>query len=151
MGRDELVRATAEETRAGGPAFTPVFAVLDPLRAVGALAVVVTHATFWTGDYVRHGVLGSVLARLDVGVAIFFVLSGFLLSHHYFSRAWNRRLAEPTGRYFWKRFLRIYPAYLVAVVVAMLFVRDNADATFKDWATVLLMGDIYATDTYRPA
>ena len=28
---------------------TPVFPVLDPLRAVGALAVVLTHVTFWTG------------------------------------------------------------------------------------------------------
>ena len=150
MGRDELVRTGPGAPGGTSRAFTPVFAVLDPLRAVGALAVVVTHATFWTGDYVRHGVLGSVLARLDVGVAIFFVLSGFLLSHHYLSRAWNREPAEPTGRYFWKRFLRIYPAYVVAVLLAMLFVEDNNDATIRDWATVLLMGDIYATDTYRP-
>jgi peptidoglycan/LPS O-acetylase OafA/YrhL len=127
-----------------------VFAALDPLRAVGALAVVTTHATFWTGDYLRHGVFGSVLARLDVGVAIFFVLSGFLLSHHYLSRAWNRVPAEPTGRYFWKRFLRIYPAYLVAVALAMVFVEDNAEAALSDWLTALLMGDIYATDSYRP-
>jgi peptidoglycan/LPS O-acetylase OafA/YrhL len=127
-----------------------VFAVLDPLRAVGALAVVTTHATFWTGDYLRHGVFGSMLARLDAGVAVFFVLSGFLLSHHYLSRAWNREPSEPTGRYLWKRFLRIYPAYVVAVVMAMVFVEDNSDARFSDWLTVLLMGDIYATDTYRP-
>ena len=117
VGRDELTEADPAVPGAGRRAPSrPVFAVLDPLRAVGALAVLVTHATFWTGDYVRHGVLGSVLARLDVGVAIFFVLSGFLLSHHYLSRAWNREPAEPTGRYFWKRFLRIYPAYVVAVV-----------------------------------
>ena len=150
MGPDQLTVADPAVPGRAGRAFTPVFAVLDPLRAVGALAVLVTHATFWTGDYVRHGVLGSVLARLDVGVAIFFVLSGFLLSHHYFSRAWNREPAEPAGRYFWKRFLRIYPAYVVAVVVAMVFVKDNSYAGPGDWATVLLMGDIYATDTYRP-
>lgn len=150
MGPDQLTAAATDMPSGRSRAFTPVFAVLDPLRAVGALAVVTTHATFWTGDYVRNGVLGSVLARLDVGVAIFFVLSGFLLSHHYLSRAWNREPAESTGRYFWKRLLRIYPAYVVAVVLAMVFVEDNSDAGLADWATVLLMGDIYATDTYRP-
>jgi peptidoglycan/LPS O-acetylase OafA/YrhL len=129
--------------------FTPVFPVLDPLRAVGALAVVITHATFWTGDYLRHGVFGAVLARLDVGVAIFFVLSGFLLSHHFLGRAHHGAPAEPTGRYFWKRFLRIYPAYLVGVVLAMVFLEGNADAGPTDWAGVLLMSDIYAHDTYR--
>lgn len=149
MGRDAVAEAGVRDPAEAPRAFTPVFAVLDPLRAVGALAVVTTHATFWTGDYVRHGVLGAMLARLDVGVAIFFVLSGFLLSHHYLGRAWNGVPPEPTGRYFWKRFLRIYPAYLVAVVLAMVFVEDNDGATFSDWSTVLLMGDIYATDTYR--
>ena len=57
----------------------PEFPVLDTLRAVGALAVLTTHAAFWSGDYTQHGVWGTLLARLDVGVAIFFVLSGFLL------------------------------------------------------------------------
>ena len=56
------------------------FPVLDTMRAVGALAVLTTHVAFWAGDYQRHGAWGSFLARLDVGVAIFFVLSGFLLS-----------------------------------------------------------------------
>ena len=129
--------------------FTPVFPVLDPLRAVGALAVVTTHATFWSGDYLRHGVFGAVLARLDVGVAIFFVLSGFLLSHHFLGRAHHGAPAESTGRYFWKRFLRIYPAYLVGVVLAMVFLQGNADAGPRDWTGVLLMSDIYAHDTYR--
>jgi peptidoglycan/LPS O-acetylase OafA/YrhL len=123
--------------------------VLDPLRAVGALAVVTTHATFWTGDYLRHGVFGSMLARLDVGVAIFFVLSGFLLSHHFLGRAYHGAPAEPTGRYFWKRFLRIYPAYVIGVVLAMVYVKDNAGAGLEDWLSVLLMGDIYVHDAYR--
>ena len=53
--------------------------MLDTLRAVGALAVLTTHTAFQAGDYTRNGVWGTLLARLDVGVAIFFVLSGFLL------------------------------------------------------------------------
>ncbi|WP_165807255.1 acyltransferase family protein [Nocardioides currus] len=149
MATDAAVSGRSADPAERPRTHTPVFAVLDPLRAVGALAVVTTHATFWSGDYLRHGVFGSVLARLDVGVAIFFVLSGFLLSHHFLARAFHGAPRETTGRYFWKRFLRIYPAYLIGVVLAMMYVEDNAGAGIKSWFTVLLMGDIYVNDTYR--
>lgn len=131
----------------GGPT---VFAVLDPLRAVGALAVVLTHVTFWTGDYLRYGIIGRVLPRLDVGVALFFVLSGFLLAHQYFAAASAGRPHDSTGRYYWKRFLRIYPLYVIGVVPALLFVGGNEGAGLGDWLKVLTMTDIYLSDSLRP-
>ena len=97
----------------------PQMPELDTLRAVGALAVLTTHAGFWAGDYTRLGVRGTLLARLDVGVAIFFVLSGFLLSRPYLARAATGQGAPATGRYLWKRFLRIAPVYVLTVVVAL--------------------------------
>ena len=48
------------------------------MRAVAALLVVGTHAAFATGK-LTHGYVGAIYARLEIGVAIFFVLSGFLL------------------------------------------------------------------------
>ena len=52
--------------------------LLDGVRGLAALMVVLTHVGFQTGevDARRHG---AVLARFDLGVALFFVLSGFLL------------------------------------------------------------------------
>lgn len=129
---------------------TPIFPVLDPMRAVGALAVVITHVTFWTGDYLRYGIVGQMLPRLDVGVAIFFVLSGFLLSHQYLAAASRGRGHDGTVRYYWKRFLRVYPPYVIAVVLAMVFVHTTPKATLGDWVTVLWMGDIYVSDALRP-
>ena len=87
------------------------------------------------------------LARLDVGVAIFFVLSGFLLSHHFLGRAHHGTGRVP-GRYFWKRFLRIYPAYLVGVVWPWCSSRATptpVPATGPGCCS----SDIYAHDTYR--
>ena len=55
-----------------------VVPALDGLRAVAAGAVLLTHVAFRTGQ-TQAGAGGAVLARLDVGVAVFFVLSGFLL------------------------------------------------------------------------
>ena len=47
---------------------------LTGIRAVAALLVVGTHAAFATGK-LTHGYVGAVYARLEIGVALFFVLS----------------------------------------------------------------------------
>lgn len=106
----------------------PRFPVLDTLRAVGALAVLTTHTSFQTGEYLGNGVAGTLLARLDVGVAIFFVLSGFLLSRGWFARRAVGLPMPDLSTYYEKRALRIVPVYLVVVVVAYLFVGGNEDA-----------------------
>lgn len=122
------------------------FPLLDTMRAVGALAVLTTHAAFWAGAYTGNGVWGTLLARLDVGVAIFFVLSGFLLSRPYLARAAVGRPRPGTGRYYWKRFLRITPLYVVASVLALALIRANADLGARDWAITLLMADTFVNN-----
>ena len=44
----------------------------------GALLVVATHAAYTTGKY-THGYAGLLFSRMEMGVPIFFVLSGYLL------------------------------------------------------------------------
>src|SRR6516225_1675609 len=51
---------------------------LTGIRAVAALLVVGTHAAYGTGKE-THGYIGLLYSRLEIGVPIFFVLSGFLL------------------------------------------------------------------------
>ena len=92
------------------------FPALDVLRLVGALAVLTTHVAFQTGEYFRHGVLGTLLARMDIGVAIFFVLSGFLLSRPWWASAESGTAPPEVGRYALKRVLRIWPVYVVTRV-----------------------------------
>jgi peptidoglycan/LPS O-acetylase OafA/YrhL len=78
--------------------------------------VLLTHTGFLTGTY-PHGWLGTVLARFDIGVAIFFVLSGFLLM-----RPWAAATdsAPSVRRYAVHRAARILPAYWVALVAVAL-------------------------------
>jgi peptidoglycan/LPS O-acetylase OafA/YrhL len=121
----------------------PRFAVLDTLRAVGALAVLTTHVAFYSGDYTRHGTLGSVLARLDVGVAIFFVLSGFLLARPHLARAALGLDRPPVGSYYLKRVLRIYPVYAVAVVLALVLLDDNRGLGARDWLVTLGLANTF--------
>lgn len=90
---------------------------LTGLRALAALLIVGTHAAYGTGQ-LSDGYLGALYARLEVGVPIFFVLSGFLLF-----RPWVRAAATGTAppslrRYAFRRVRRIVPAYLVVVLIA---------------------------------
>jgi peptidoglycan/LPS O-acetylase OafA/YrhL len=124
----------------------PQFPVLDTLRAVGAFAVLTTHAMFWSGDYLGNGWLGTLWARLDVGVSLFFVLSGFLLSRPWFARRELDLPAPATGRYLWKRFLRIYPAYAVVAVISLGLLSANSTASVTDWVATLALADIYVDD-----
>lgn len=128
----------------------PRFPVLDTLRAVGALAVLTTHVAFYSGDYSRHGVLGALLARLDVGVALFFVLTGFLLARPYLARAALGHSRPSTGTYYLKRILRIYPVYVVAVVVGMLALEENSGLGLRDWLVTLALLNTFV-DPLPPA
>lgn len=92
---------------------------LTGLRAVAALTVVGTHAAFGTGALTR-GYPGMMLARLDIGVAIFFVLSGLLLFGPWVRAAAAGTPAPSVRRYGRSRVRRIMPAYLVTVVLAYL-------------------------------
>lgn len=91
-------------------------APLTGLRAVAAAAVCLTHAAFTTGHY-THDFAGHLWSRFEIGVPVFFALSGFLLF-----RPWVRLLEEGAGhqpdlrRYAWHRFRRVVPVYWVVVV-----------------------------------
>ena len=61
-------------------------------------------------------------SRLNSGVTLFFVISGFLLYRPFVAARFIRgRRALGTGRYAWHRFLRIVPAYWVALTVIALW------------------------------
>jgi peptidoglycan/LPS O-acetylase OafA/YrhL len=122
------------------------FPVLDTMRAVGALFVLATHCAFNAGAYGENGAFGRLLARMDVGVAIFFVLSGFLLSRAWLVRARRGEGPPPLGRYFWKRFLRIVPPYVVVAVCALALIESNRGIGTGGWVAALTMTDIYASD-----
>ncbi len=92
-------------------------ASLTGIRAVAALLVVGTHAAYTTGKY-THGYWGLVGARLEIGVPIFFVLSGFLLFRPWVKAAATGGPPPSLSRYARHRVRRIMPAYVVTVLFA---------------------------------
>jgi len=92
-------------------------ASLTGIRAVAALLVVATHAAYTTGKYI-DGYLGLVYSRMEIGVPIFFALSGFLLFRPWVQAAAEGRETPSVRRYAWHRVRRIMPAYVVTVLLA---------------------------------
>ena len=97
----------------------PAIASLTGIRALAAFLVLFLHAD----QNIPVGFTNiGVVSRGYLGVDLFFLLSGFILTYVYFDS-----MERPTGRKFaifiWHRFIRLYPvhiAVLAALVIAVL-------------------------------
>lgn len=104
---------------------------LTGLRAVAAIMVMLLHL-----DFVYGSVISRHLPPVDqgyLGVDIFFVLSGFILSHVY------TQSPEPMsfwafGLFLWRRFARLYPVHIFTLVglVAMVSARGLLNTNLWD-------------------
>jgi len=102
----------------------------DGLRALAALSVVLTHVAFASGAN-SGNFLGVFFARMDGGVAVFFVISGFLLYRPFLAAHVRARPRPATVPFLWRRFLRIYPAYWLAVTVVVVVFADKSIPSLK--------------------
>ncbi|MCU1487843.1 MAG: putative integral rane acyltransferase [Actinomycetia bacterium] len=105
------------------------FPCFDGLRAIAAITVVFHHAGFATGAEFRSW--GQYPARMDSGVTIFFLISGFLLYRPYVAAHLDDRQPMPPTRFYQRRLLRIFPAYWVALAGVVLFFGSSLP-TFTD-------------------
>ena len=122
-------------------------ASLTGIRAVAAILVVATHAAYTTGKY-THGYVGLVYSRMEIGVPIFFVLSGFLLFSPWVKGVATDRPPPSVARFAWHRVRRIMPAYAVTVLAAYLIyefrtVRPNPGHTWIGLVRNLTLTQIY--------
>jgi peptidoglycan/LPS O-acetylase OafA/YrhL len=105
---------------------------LTSLRFVAALYVFLFHMHIrW--PLVKSGYLDNVLSQGAIGMSIFFVLSGFILSHRYAGGPINWRT------YTMNRVARIYPIYLVAAAITLPWLVTQVVSS-KDSAHMLAKG-----------
>jgi peptidoglycan/LPS O-acetylase OafA/YrhL len=130
------------------PPGNPRFPLFDSLRAIAALSVFLGHTV--TGNrafsLTRHHDLFVFADQVaNQGVAIFFLISGFLLYRPFLvSRRGGRplRLSE----FAWRRTLRIVPAYWVALTL-FIVAGYLAGVTAHNWAVFYGFGQIYSAAT----
>jgi peptidoglycan/LPS O-acetylase OafA/YrhL len=123
----------------------PRFPLLDSVRAIAALAVLALHAFVWAGATRTDTAAAPWVARLDVGVTIFFLLSGFLLYRPFVRARLLGERAPHAAPYGWRRVLRIVPAYWVALAVtAIVLGKDvvlDPGSAWKYFGFVQIYGD----------
>ncbi len=124
------------------------FPLFDSLRAIAALSILGYHGLYFGFLHDRpHNLLIPLAASLNVGVVVFFAISGFLL-YRPFVRA--RLRGEPlpaVGAYAWRRFLRIVPGYWVALTVVVLCLQVPGVLTKSGIPTYYGFLQIYGADT----
>lgn len=125
-------------------------ASLTGMRAVAALLVMGTHAAYGTGTYNR-GYVGLLSSRMEIGVAIFFVLSGFLLFGAWVRAAATAEDPPVLSRYARNRVRRIMPAYVVTVLIAYAVyqfrdIAPNPGHTWHGLVRNLTLTQIYSDD-----
>lgn len=104
-------------------------AAIDILRAFAALWVVAFHVYLYTPGIRNQakGLLISFAQAGHVGVNLFLVLSGFCVFSGLYKNQPERNIKVDVRKFFKRRFLRIYPAYFAALVVATASVALLAD------------------------
>ena len=105
----------------------PRFPLFDSLRAIAALSVFAVHLPLVATMSDDH-FLKRYLLELNLGVAVFFVISGFLL-YRPFAQARYQGDPAPSARFFGtRRALRIVPAYWVALPVVVLMLGMSGES-----------------------
>jgi peptidoglycan/LPS O-acetylase OafA/YrhL len=98
----------------------PRFPLVDSLRALAALTVLLHHTGYDTSA-VQNPNYGTLIERTNVGVTLFFLISGFLLYRPFVAA---RMVGAPGTRlrdFARRRLLRIVPAYWLALTVLAIY------------------------------
>ena len=140
---------TPATEKTSGPSLR--MAELDGLRALAILLVISFHSWYFlqfvlptTEAFLKFSdslpwVLGFI-RRGDLGVDIFFVLSGYLLSWQLFQKRMESGSIS-VKRFYAHRFFRIYPLYLIALLLA----------AFDSGITLRMLGNLLAYNIWTDA
>nr|WP_246377283.1 acyltransferase [Nocardioides ginsengisegetis] len=119
MREDETVATTPTEELIPSPSWGDRLEGIEGLRGLAAVSVLITHVReLMHPDAV--GVIFTLADRGRHGLTLFFVLSGFLLWRPFAAALLVGKRPPSGARFLRNRGLRIFPAYLVVLLLASL-------------------------------
>ncbi len=125
------------------------FPGLDGLRAIAAIGIFVHHVGFWSSA-TFSGFWGRYIGRLDIGVPVFFTLSGFLLFRPIAESILDDRPLRPALVHLWRRAMRVYPAFWVILTLIVVFTSEHFNDTSGAVVTYLLVQIHFPTHAIGP-
>ncbi|MFN8218415.1 MAG: acyltransferase [Solirubrobacterales bacterium] len=131
---------------AAGIARRRYFPAVEGMRGIAALTVMVGHATMLIP---MTGTLGKIGYWLpDFGVVTFFAISGFLLYRPFVAARYvNEPVRQIAPSYLWRRVVRIFPAYWVALTLLALWPGLLGDVLGHNWWRYYGLLQIYSPQT----
>jgi peptidoglycan/LPS O-acetylase OafA/YrhL len=124
---------------------TPKFPLLDSLRGVAALSVFGAHVVIYLFN---AGVgAGPLLTRLDPGIAIFLLLSSFLLYRPFAQARFDGTPPPAVLPFGARRVLRIVPVYWLSLPLVALWLGDHRPFTLEGVPTFFGFAQIYDGQT----
>lgn len=100
---------------------------LTSLRALAAALVFAFHYSQSPTHVIPSGFLSVIIRQGYVGIDLFFVLSGFILTVRYFQEVADHTFS--IGKYFQRRIARIYPLYFTILALTLLLTHQPPHIT----------------------
>ncbi|MCL6261216.1 acyltransferase [Aquiflexum sp. TKW24L] len=107
------------------------FPALTGIRAVAVLMVYFHHFNPFEGS---TGFGFRLFAEFHIGVTVFFVLSGFIITHKYFLHR-----SVPVSVYLWNRFTKIYPVFFALTLLTFVVRGIYFDEAGRELSLALLL------------
>jgi peptidoglycan/LPS O-acetylase OafA/YrhL len=119
------------------------YPLMDSMRGIAVIAVVATHTSFFVA---LRGVHATQVRFGFISVTVFFMLSAFLLYGPFVHARLTDRLPPTTGAFAWRRFLRVVPAYYVALTVIAIVLGLSYVFSAQGIATFYGFAQVYRPD-----
>jgi peptidoglycan/LPS O-acetylase OafA/YrhL len=122
--------------------------LLDSVRALTTLAILLTH-TFGPSGAHANSTLRPYTTRFEFVVALFMMLSAFLIYRPYARSHLDDTPPPSLKRYARNRFLRVVPPYWVALTITALWITTAGVGVFtaRGIPTYYLFGQVYSPET----
>ena len=129
------------------------FTSIDGLRAISILLVIAFHVVWLRGEYVGPAAWTaivsdpalSILLRGDLGVDVFFVISGFLIAHLLITE-YRTRGTISIRQFYVKRAVRLLPAYFFVLTIVWVLKILDGQACETLWANVLFINNFVSAE-----
>ena len=124
------------------------FKAIDGIRAIAVLWVIIFH--IWIFQHNTYPeLLGKVaqnpflvwITKGDLGVDLFFVISGFLIGTILF-KEYKKTKTLNFKSFYLRRFLRLFPVYFFSMIIALFFLRGaGAEKWVTAWSNLLYVNN----------
>jgi len=124
------------------------FKAIDGIRAIAVLWVIIFHIWIFQHNTFPD-ILGEVaqnpllvwITKGDLGVDLFFVISGFLIGSILF-KEYKRTKTLNFKSFYLRRFLRLFPVYLFSMIIALYFLDGNgAERWTTAWSNLIYVNN----------